>query len=69
MKTLEQISKEYKSETLDGRDLNRLAPFIPFNMFPFCGIELNKETTEEQKKQALEAANRQKGVIDEKLNL
>lgn len=32
MKTLEQIAKEYKSQTLDGRDLSRLAQFVSFDM-------------------------------------
>lgn len=47
MKTLETIEKEYKSKTLDGRDLTRLAQFIPFNKFPFLGIKLKEEVTEE----------------------
>ena len=29
MKTLDQIAQEYKSQTLDGRDLYRLAQFVP----------------------------------------
>ena len=47
MKTLEQIKAEYKSQTLDGRDLNRLAKFIPFNMLADFGLELNEGVTEE----------------------
>ena len=48
MKSLEFIKENYKSETLDGRDLHRLARFIPFEMFPFCGLELKEETTKEE---------------------
>lgn len=33
MKSLQVIAHSYKSETLDGRDLNRLAQFIPFELF------------------------------------
>jgi len=47
MKTLEQIKEQYKSETLDGRDLHRLANFIPFNMLPFCGMEAKEGLTAE----------------------
>ena len=48
MKTLEQISESYKSNTLDGRDLNRLAQFIPFNMLSFFGLEVKEGVTEEE---------------------
>ena len=48
MKTLEQISESYKSNTLDGRDLNRLAQFIPFNMLSSFGLELKEGVTEEE---------------------
>lgn len=43
MKTLEQIENEYKSKTLDGRDLHRLMRFIPESMLPKFGIELKEE--------------------------
>ena len=43
MKTLEQIATDYKSKTLDGRDLNRLVKFIPENMLPKFGFELKDE--------------------------
>lgn len=43
MKTLEQIAENYKSQTLDGRDLNRLVQFIPEDMLPKFGMELNDE--------------------------
>ena len=29
VKTLEQVKKMYKSNTLDGRDIHRLVQFIP----------------------------------------
>ena len=43
MKTLEQIAKQYKSQTFDGRDLHRLAKFIPEPMLPDFGITLKAE--------------------------
>lgn len=42
MKTLEQI-KNYKSETIDGRDLYRLMKFIPEDDLKIFGIELKDE--------------------------
>lgn len=47
MKTLEQIAKDYKSETIDGRDLHRLCQFIPFEMVSDFGLELKPGTTKE----------------------
>lgn len=43
MKTLDQIAKDYKSETLDGRDLNRLCNFIPESQLKDFGITLKDE--------------------------
>lgn len=43
MKTLEQIAQLYTSKTIDGRDLNRLAQFIPEDMLPRFGLELKQE--------------------------
>lgn len=43
MKTLEQIAVEYKSQTLDGRDLGRLAQFIAEDELPKFGVELKEE--------------------------
>lgn len=43
MKNLEQIKSEYKSETLDGRDLHRLMQFIPEPMLKDFGLELKDE--------------------------
>lgn len=48
MKTLEQIAKEYKSETLDGRDLTRLSIFIPYNMLKDFGIKPKEEYDDEE---------------------
>lgn len=42
MKTLEQILK-YESNTLDGRDLTRLAAFIPEDKMSDLGLELHPE--------------------------
>jgi len=43
MKTLDQIKKNYKSNTLDGRDLSRLAQFIPEDQLKDFGLELEPE--------------------------
>lgn len=43
MKTLEQIYANYKSETLDGRDLSRLCQFIPEADLPKMGLALKPE--------------------------
>jgi len=43
MKTLEQIKEDYKSETLDGRDIGRLAQFIPEEQLKGFGLELKDE--------------------------
>lgn len=43
MKTLEYILENYKSDTLDGRDLNRLARFIPEEKLSQFGLELMDE--------------------------
>jgi hypothetical protein len=59
MKTLEQIKSSYKSNTLDGRDLNRLIAFVPFNMLPFCGIKANEGVTEEQWNEDLKPLTRE----------
>ena len=47
MKTLEQIQKLYKSETLDGRDLHRLAQFIPQEQLKDFGLTLQGDKTHE----------------------
>ncbi len=43
MKSLQQIKEQYKSRTLDGRDLSRLMQFIPENELTGFGIELKDE--------------------------
>lgn len=43
MKSLEQVISLYKSDTIDGRDLNRLAQFVPEKDLPKIGIELREE--------------------------
>jgi len=43
VKTLEEIKNEYKSETLDGRDLGRLMQFIVETELKEFGIELKDE--------------------------
>ena len=42
MKTLEQIKNQYKSQTLDGRDLYRLARFIPEDQLGDYGLKLKE---------------------------
>lgn len=48
MKTLEQL-KGLASKCLDGRDFNRLAKFIPYNMIKDFGMEPNEEYDNEEK--------------------
>lgn len=43
MKTLKQIKQEYKSQTLDGRDLHRLMEFIPEKDLQHFGLSLKPE--------------------------
>lgn len=43
MKTLQQIKENYKSKTLDGRDLTRLMQFIPEAELKDFGLELKEE--------------------------
>ncbi len=43
MKTLDEIQQEYKSETIDGRDLHRLAQFIPRERLADFGLKLVDE--------------------------
>ena len=47
MKTLEQISQQYKSQTLDGRDISRLSQFIPYSKLSDFGLTLKEGVTEE----------------------
>ena len=43
MKTLHQVKEMYKSDTLDGRDLYRLAKFIPEEELKDFGLTLKEE--------------------------
>ena len=46
MKTLDFIIENYESETLDGRDLNRLAQLIPKERLSEIGMSLKDESVE-----------------------
>lgn len=48
MKTLKQIATDYKSETLDGRDISRLSQFIPFDQLADFGLTLKEGVTKEE---------------------
>lgn len=48
MKTLEQIITSYKSETIDGRDLTRLASFLPADKLEHFGMSLTEGVTAER---------------------
>ena len=43
MKTLQQVKEQYNSATIDGRDLTRLARFIPEAELSDFGLELAEE--------------------------
>lgn len=43
MKTLQQILEQYKSETLDDRDLSRLAQFLTVEQIESLGMSFNNE--------------------------
>lgn len=43
MKSLQQVKEQYKSETLDGRDITRLVQFIPEDELIDFGVELKDE--------------------------
>lgn len=45
MKTLEQVKEGYHSDTLDGRDLVRLAQFLPLSDFEHFGLKRNPDAT------------------------
>ena len=49
MKSLEQVAKEYKSQTLDGRDIYRLSKFIPFDMVSEFGLSPKEEFNSAEK--------------------
>ncbi|MCU5224000.1 hypothetical protein [Bacillus tropicus] len=43
MKTLEQVIEMHESKTLDGRDLSRLAMFVPEESLHLIGVFLKEE--------------------------
>ncbi|EOO44374.1 hypothetical protein [Bacillus cereus] len=43
MKTLEQVIEMHESKTLDGRDLSRLAMFVPEESLHLIGVSLKEE--------------------------
>lgn len=43
MKSLDYVFENYKSECIDGRDLNRLADFVPEKDLEKIGLRLNEE--------------------------
>lgn len=47
MKTLDQTIKKYKSNCLDGRDLCRLADFVPYDRLHKIGIKLKDDIKKE----------------------
>ena len=40
MLSLDQVIEQYKSNTLDGRDLHRLADFVPVERWDELGLKL-----------------------------
>lgn len=50
MKTLEQVKELYKSDTLDGRDLTRLAAFLPLEDWEAFGLSLREGVSPEDVK-------------------
>lgn len=65
MKTLEQIKNEYKSLTLDGRDLFRLSQFIPEEELSDFGLELIEEAKGKHKHIPLTKENVLKQLKDD----
>jgi hypothetical protein len=57
MKTLKQIKEGYKSQTLDGRDLYRLAEFIPEAELKDFGLALKPEAVGTHKHKAFTKRN------------
>ena len=64
MKTLEQIVG-YKSECIDGRDLSRLADFIPYDMLGKFGIEPKDELNSSEKWNALVKNFTRKNILEQ----
>ncbi len=59
MKTLAQIAESYESQTLDGRDIYRLAQFIPFSELPKFGLSPKEGVTEEEWNSTVKEYNRE----------
>lgn len=57
MKTLEQVYADYKSETLDGRDIGRLSQFVPEEDLSKIGCELKEEYVGKHKATKFSKAN------------
>lgn len=49
MKTIESVLAEYKSQTLDGRDLSRLAEFLTIEQLPEIGYTIKTEAADKWK--------------------
>lgn len=54
MKTLDQIAQEYKSQTFDGRDLYRLAQFVPEERLSEFGLALNPDCEDNNEHKVVE---------------
>ena len=48
MKALEYVIENYESNTFTGRDLKRLAQFVPYNLLSKIGFSLKEGVTEEE---------------------
>ena len=49
MKTLKQVKELYKTNCLDGRDIGRLAQFIPEKQFADWGLEISQDWKDKHK--------------------
>ena len=57
MKTLETIKKDFKPQAMDGRDLHRLAPFIPEDQLKEFNMELQDKFKGKHKHEELTKEN------------
>ena len=53
MKTIDYVVENYKSQCLDGRDINRLAVFVPFDKLDAIGITPTDEYNSPEKWNAI----------------
>ena len=65
MKSLEQIAKEYESQTLDGRDIARLVQFIPFDMLSEFGLSPEEEFNSAEKWNANVKAFTRENILEQ----